>query len=305
MRDAFIARLTEIARRDKRIVLITGDLGFGVLTKFAEEFPDQFINAGVAEQNMTAIACGMAMEGRIAFTYSIANFTTLRCLEQLRNDVAYHNAHVVAVSVGGGFSYGQLGMSHFATEDLAILRAIPNMRVISPCDVWEAAQAAESLVNIPGPAYLRLDKDKAGTADPGGRFELTATRVVKDGGDVTLIATGAILKEAIKASDLLSARGVSARVIAVRSVKPLDPTDILDAARSTPVVVTLEEHMTGGGLGGAVAELLLEAGAAPRRFRRLGIPDEFPTIVGDQDYLRAHYRLDGAAVAERVAELLS
>ena len=137
MRDTFIKRLTELARSDPRIMLVTGDLGFGVLTPYAEELPAQYLNAGVAEQNMTGMATGMAMEGRVVFTYSIANFPILRCLEQLRNDAAYHGANVNAVSIGGGFSYGALGMSHHATEDLAIMRAIPDIDVLAPCCPWE------------------------------------------------------------------------------------------------------------------------------------------------------------------------
>ena len=175
MRDAFVAELTAAAEHDPRIILITGDLGFGVLTKFAERFPRQFINAGVAEQNMTAMACGLALEGRKVFTYSIANFATLRCLEQIRNDVCYHNADVTVVSVGGGFSYGQLGMSHFATEDIAILRALPNMTVLAPTGVWEAAQATKAIIAGRGPAYFRLDKGKAASDPrPGEQYRSAA-----------------------------------------------------------------------------------------------------------------------------------
>ena len=145
MRDAFIRALSELADQDPSIVLVNGDLGFGVLNDFIANRPTQYLNAGVAEQNMTAVACGMALEGARAYTYSIANFTTLRCLEQLRNDVCYHDANVTAVSVGGGFSYGQLGMSHFATEDLAILRALPNMTVVAPSDPWQAAELTKQL----------------------------------------------------------------------------------------------------------------------------------------------------------------
>ena len=162
MRDAFVAELTQLAAVDPSVMLITGDLGFGVLDNYAAQFPEQFLNAGVAEQNMTGLACGLALEGHKVYTYSIANFTTLRPLEQIRNDICYHDADVTLVSVGGGFSYGQLGMSHFATEDLAILRALPNIKVIAPADPWETKILTRKLAIQKGPKYLRLDKGNAG-----------------------------------------------------------------------------------------------------------------------------------------------
>src|ERR1700754_2795819 len=174
MRDSFVRALTELAGEDPRVLLVNGDLGFGVLTDFIERFPDNYVNAGVAEQNMTAIACGAALTGARSYTYSIGNFPTLRCLEQLRNDVCYHQADVTVVAVGGGFSYGQLGMSHFATEDLAILRALPGMTVVAPSDPWQAYQLARQLHARGGPAYLRLDKGKAGL--PEGIVELGRAR---------------------------------------------------------------------------------------------------------------------------------
>ena len=304
MRDAFIRTLTGLAARDPRIVLITGDLGFGVLTDYAERFPDQFINAGVAEQNMTMLACGMALEGARAYTYSIANFTTLRCLEQLRNDVCYHEADVTAVSVGGGFSYGQLGMSHFATEDLAILRALPNMAVVAPSDPWSAAVLTEALHARGGPAYLRLDKGSAGLPEAPGEIALGRLRVVREGGDVVIFATGAILGEALKAARQLEGEGVAVAVADVHTLKPFDAEGVAALARKARVVVTLEEHTIVGGLGGAVAEACLEAGVHPKAFRRMGLRDCFPSVVGDQAFLRTVYGLDARAVEQTIREAL-
>src|SRR3954463_955369 len=164
MRDHFVKRLSQLAAADPRIVLLTADLGFGVLNNFAQKYPKQFLNAGVAEQNMTGLATGLALEGRIVFTYSIGNFPTLRCLAQIRNDAAYHEANVKVVAIGGGFSYGALGMSHHATEDLAILRAI-GIPVVAPgCD-WEAAEALNALVEKKGTCYLRLDRPSTGSTE--------------------------------------------------------------------------------------------------------------------------------------------
>lgn len=305
MRDAFIRELTAAVSRDPRIMLVTGDLGFGVLTDFAKRFPKQFVNAGVAEQNMTAIACGMALEGRKVFTYSIANFNTLRCLEQLRNDVAYHDVDVTAVSVGGGFSYGQLGVSHFATEDLAILRAVPGMTVLSPTGIWEAEEAARALMAGAGPAYLRLDKGHA-PSDPqlGEVFVIGKARRLREGRDVCLIATGAVLSEALKAAEVLGNKGVSSRVISMHTLKPMDTDAIACAARECGGIVTIEEHTVIGGLGGAVAEQCLETGAMPGFFVRIGLADIFPSVVGDQDYLRAQYGLNSDTISARVLAAL-
>src|SRR3990170_3459063 len=158
MRDAFIDRLSAMACRDPRVMLITGDLGFGVFDSYRQRFPAQFINAGVAEQNMTGIATGLALEGHIVYTYSIANFVFMRCLEQIRNDAAYHDCNVNVVAIGGGFSYGALGISHHATEDLAIMRAVPGVTVVAPGDDWEASEATAAVATSPGASYLRLDR---------------------------------------------------------------------------------------------------------------------------------------------------
>ena len=161
MRDAFIRTLTELVPQHPEVVLLSGDLGFAVLNEYIDRFPRQFLNVGIAEQNMSGLAAGLALEGHTVFTYSIGNFPTLRCLEQIRNDICYHGANVKIVCVGGGMSYGPVGFSHHATEDLAMLRSLPGMQVFSPCDLWEAAEAARYLVSHRGPAYLRLDKSAA------------------------------------------------------------------------------------------------------------------------------------------------
>ena len=304
MRDSFVRTITALAESDPRIVLITGDLGFGVLSDFAERFPKQYLNAGVAEQNMTALACGMALEGRIVFTYSIANFPTLRCLEHLRNDICYHNAKVTVVSIGGGFSYGQLGMSHHATEDLAIIRALPNMTVIGPSDPWEAAEATIALIHRPGPAYLRIDKSVSGfEGHTGESFEIGRARLLRDGADITLIGVGGILSQALAAADQLSEYGIECRVLSMHTIKPLDSRAVLAAASETGGIITLEEHSIIGGLGGAVAEVCLEAGIFPGQFRRIGINDIYLDIVGDQQYLREYCGLTDAKVVETVLGL--
>jgi transketolase len=305
MRTAFIKTLTEMAARDPRVTLVVGDLGFGVVVDFAKRFPNQFVNAGVAEQNMTGLAAGMAMSGRIVFTYSIANFPTLRCIEQIRNDVCYHNANVTVVAVGGGMAYGSLGMTHHATEDIAILRSLPRMTVLAPGDPLETDKAVKWLVQGVGPSYLRLGR--AGeSAVHSGDFAWTPGKAItlRAGKDITLIAAGDMLGTAVKAADKLAEKGFQAAVMSMHTIKPLDAEAVIEAARSTPIVVTLEEHGIIGGLGSAVAETLCEADLSGVRFRRIALPSEFCKIVGDQDYLRRCFGLDVDSVVERLLSLL-
>lgn len=305
MRDTFVKRLSEHAAKDPRIMLITGDLGFGVLTDYWQKFPKQFLNAGVAEQNMTGMAAGMALEGMITFTYSIANFTTLRCLEQIRNDAAYHDANVKVVSVGGGFSYGAMGVSHHATEDLAIMRSLPSVTVVAPGDLWETAEATSALIAHPGTCYLRLDKTMTtNTARPGETFVLGKARRLREGNDITIITTGGILEEALKAASILAESGIEVRLVSIHTLKPIDSEEIVRAALETGGIVTLEEHTIHGGLGGAVAEALLDAGAMPKKFYRLGLRAGFSSIVGTQAYLRKRYELDAGAVVQTVKTML-
>jgi transketolase len=304
MRNAFIEELTKLAAADPSVFLITGDLGFGVLVDFERDFPGQFLNAGVAEQNMTTLAAGLALEGRNVFTYSIGNFPTLRCLEQIRNDVCYHEAKVTFVSVGGGFSYGALGMSHHATEDIAIMRALPNVTVLAPGSRWETRQLMPHVVAHKSPVYLRLERSGEEVPNGAGPFEFGKARVLREGTDITLISTGGVLTEVLGAAELLSVSGIEARVVSMHSVKPLDVAAIEAAATETGGIVTIEEHSIIGGLGGAVAEVSLEARWRPALFARIGLNDVYSSVVGSQEYLRRYYGMDRSAIADRTQALL-
>lgn len=297
MRNSFIARLEVLAAADPRVFLITGDLGFGVLNSYIKQFPRQFLNAGVAEQNMTGVATGLALEGRIVFTYSIANFPTLRCLEQIRNDAVYHGANVKVVAIGGGFSYGTLGFSHHATEDLAIMRSL-GIPVVAPGCNWEAEEATTALLATPGTCYLRLDRSSAGnTHQPGEKFVLGQARLVRAGEDMTIIATGGILSVVRDSAERLAAEyNIQCRVLSMHTVHPLDGKSILVAARDTGGIITVEEHTLLGGLGGAVAECCLDAGVTPRFFRRIGVQPGAPSVVGSQAYIRTQYGMDAKAI---------
>jgi len=305
MRTAFIQTLIELARDDERIFLLVGDLGHAVVEPFSEEFPDRFINIGVAEQNMTGIATGLALCGKIVCTYAIANFPTLRCLEQIRNDVCYHNANVKIVITGGGLAYGALGMTHHATEDLAIMRALPNMTVVAPGDFTETILATQAIVAWPGPCYLRLTKpDGPVTPQAASNFQIGKATIVQDGSDVTLIATGGMLYNTVQAAKQLEEQGIQARMLSMHTLKPLDAEAVLVAARETSAIITVEEHNIIGGLGSAVAEVLAESGNLPITFKRIGIDDTFCSQVGSQEYLRKTYSLSVDGIVKTVQSLM-
>ncbi|MBX3515619.1 MAG: transketolase [Rhodospirillales bacterium] len=306
MRNAFFNAVFALAREDERIVLMVGDLGFRIVEGFMAERPKQFLNAGIAEQNMMSMAAGMALEGKIVFAYSIANFPTLRCLEQVRNDVCYHGARVAIFCSGGGFTYGSMGVTHHVTEDLAVTRAMPGLTVIAPGDPIEAACVPAVIVAHDGPFYVRLGKAgepniHAGPID----FQRGRAITVREGDDVSLIATGSMLLVATRAADRLKADGINARVLSMHTVKPLDLDAVEAAAAQTGVILTIEEHSVIGGLGAAVAEYLAERPGAGPRFKRLGVPSAFASEIGSQDHLLAHFGLTEAGVAQTAKQMLA
>ena len=303
MRDTFVRTLIGLAKENKNIELITGDLGFGVLKPFWEQLPDQFTNAGIAEQNMTTVAAGMALEGKIVFTYSIGNFPTLRCLEQIRNDCAYHQANVKIVCVGGGFVYGSLGMSHQATEDLAILRALPDVVVLAPGDLVEAEEATKAMVNYPGTCYLRLGRGgEKRIHDHINNFQIGKAIQVKDGEKIAIFSTGAIFEEVEGAYDILTQKGFSPAVYTFPTVKPIDAEVIRDCAQRFDYIVTCEEHNIVGGFGSAVAEVMAEMKAKKASLIRIGLNDQYAVLVGNQKYLREKYGMSAEKIAARIEE---
>ena len=306
MRDHFIERLTELAAEHRHIVLVTADLGFGVFDKYRAAHAEQFINAGVAEQNMIALATGLAMEGKVVFTYSIGNFATMRCLEQIRNDACYHTANVKIVSIGGGYSYGVLGFSHHATEDLAVLRSLPGLTVVAPCGPWETLEATSAIARQEGACYLRLDKSSGDDRPRAAEvFSLGKARVLRDGSDITIIVCGGILGEVQAAAETLAMLGIQARLVSMHTIKPLDVRALESAANETGGIVTVEEHTLQGGLGGAVAEYLMDSGIRPERFRRIALNDSFSSIVGSQSYLRKIYGIDAGSIVPLVRDLIT
>lgn len=309
MRDTVIRTLIELGTKDKDIELITGDLGFGVLKPYWEALPDQFINAGIAEQNMTGVAAGMALEGKKVFTYSIGNFPTLRCLEQIRNDCAYHNANVNVICVGGGYVYGSLGMSHHATEDIAVLRALPDVTVICPGDPIEAEFAVRKIAYTNGTCYLRLGRGgekKINTALKD--FEIGKAYRIREAKNcdkkVAVFSTGAILEETTLACDMLEEQGIGVEQYSFPTVKPIDKEAIMACAKRFDHIFTVEEHNIVGGFGSAVAEVLSELGTGTK-LHRIGINDFYCIEVGSQPYLRKEVGINADGIINKVKEVLN
>lgn len=304
MRTAFIETLLEVAKQDERIWLVTGDLGYSVLEKFAHELPQQFVNVGVAEQNMIGVAAGLALAGKIVFTYSIANFPIIRCLEQIRNDVCYHGLSVKIVAVGGGFSYGAQGYTHHGIEDLAMMRVLPNMTVVAPADPVETRLATQAIVAHSGPCYLRLGRsDEPVVHQTSPEFVIGQAIKLQDGNDLTFFCTGGTLELVLAAAQHLAVSGCAAGVVSMPTIQPLDQIAILQAAKETGRIITVEEHGIGG-LSSAVSEVLLLSGYHARmRAVRIGHPTRH-TIAGSQEYLRSLHGLSVDGICAVAYELL-
>lgn len=294
MRRAFTEGLCRLAETDERIWLLCGDLGYSVLEGFAERFPGRFLNAGVAEQNMTGMAAGLALAGKVVFTYSIANFPVMRCLEQIRNDICYHDLDVKIVSVGAGLVYGSQGYTHHGVEDVAVMRALPNMTVVVPADPVETALALEQMVETPGPFYLRLSKSGNEvihmTPPP---FLLGRALVLRDGADLTLISCGRMVLTALDAAERLGDEGISARVLDVHTIRPIDVEALRAAADDTGLLLTVEEHSPVGGLHSAVLEALAER---PVPCVGLGVSGDAMHRSGSCDYMLDNLGLTSDAV---------
>ena len=286
MRNAFTESLCEIARQNEKVFLLVADIGNITFDLFRKDFPDRFLNVGVAEANMVGVAAGLALSGKIPFVYTIASFLTMRAFEQIRNDVCYQNLNVKIVGVGGGVAYSTLGPTHHALEDISMFRAVPNMTIVSPADPVEARKVSQVAVKTMGPMYIRLAK--AGEPVLNTKpydFRIGRAVTLREGNDTTFITTGAITKKALLAAESLSREGIQARVLNMHTLKPLDREVILRAAAETKAILTVEEHSLYGGLGSAVAEVLAEEASQKIPFKRMALPDLFSHDFGSQDYL--------------------
>lgn len=305
MREAFIKTLIKEARKNKKITLLTGDLGFTVFEEFRDQFPQRFINVGVAEQNMMAMAAGLALSGKIVFAYSMASFATLRPFEQIRNDISHHQLAVVIVASGAGLCYGYAGFTHHSLEDLNLMRGIPGMTILCPADPVETIWATRQAIKLKKPVYLRLGKKGEPVLNKKtAKSKLGKGRILRNGKDILLMATGNLVFNTWQAAKLLAQKNIQATVVSMSTLKPLDTGLIKDFSKKFSFLVTVEEHSIIGGLGSAVAEVLAE-GKQKTRLIRLGIPDKFVTEIGSQVFLREKWGLTPDQIAENVRAILN
>lgn len=298
MRGAFATALAELAERDPRILLLTGDLGYMALEPFADKFPQRFFNAGVAEQNMVGLATGLAEAGYIPYVYSIVTFASLRAYEFIRNGPVQHQLPVRIVGVGGGVEYGQNGLSHYGVEDIGVMRLQPALTVIAPADHEQTRSAVLATWDLPGPIYYRLGKDDK-TIVPGlaGRFELGHAQLLGEGGDLLFVTMGNMAAETVAAAEALAGSGVACSVLVVSVLNPAPVEDLARALARFPVALSVEAHYITGGVGSLVAEVIAERGL-PCRLTRCGIKTMPDGITGSQSYLHQQYGLSRAALVE-------
>jgi transketolase len=298
MRKAFISTLVELAKQDPRIVFLTGDLGYLAVEPFAERFPERFYNVGVAEQNMMGIATGLAEAGMIPFVYSIAPFAVLRPYEFFRNGPVQHRLPVRVVGVGGGFEYGPNGFSHYALEDMALMRAQPGVTVVAPADHLQAAQALRAAAGLPGPVYFRLGKDDATTVpDLEGRFQLGHAQLIVPGDDLLFVALGTAVQQAVVAADTLTSHGVDAAVALIDNLGAAPPENLPRLIHGYGRVITVEAHYQIGGIGSLVCEIVA-SGGLDCRVVRCGVVQLKPGVTGSEAYMLERHGLSASQLVE-------
>lgn len=296
MRDVFVAELAELAAADERVVLLTGDLGYLVLDVFSDRFPERFFNVGVAEQNMVGIATGLAEAGYVPFVYSIATFATMRPYEFVRNGPVLHRLPVRVVGVGGGFDYGHNGITHFALEDYAVMRAQPDLTVVVPADSGQARAAVHATRELPGPVYFRIAKQGAAVPGLDSRFAVGSLQAIGDGADVALIAIGSIAREAQRAAELLAEDGIGATVAVVSTFNPAPVEDLVELLSRVSLAVSVETHYLSGGLGSLVAETIAEHGLGCRLVRA-GVDAVPRGLGGSRQFLEERFGLSAPRLA--------
>ncbi len=302
-RDVYGKTLVELGKKDKRIVVLDADLSQSTRTQyFAKEFPERFFNVGVAEQNLMGIAAGLASCGKIVFASTFAMFATCRAFDQIRNTICYNGFNVKIVASHGGITVGPDGASHQAIEDIALMRSIPGMNIIVPCDGPETEKAIIAAYQNIGPFYIRLGRPKVPTVEGKKEFVFGKGYILKEGKDVTLISTGFMVYQALKASEILKNKGISAKVVNIHTIKPIDKDLILECAQTTKGIVTCEEHSVIGGLGSAVCEVLSEAKVFVP-LKRIGVQDRFGQSGSPEELLK-EYKLTPSDIAEAAISLL-
>lgn len=302
-RQVICETLLELAKEDQDITVLTSDSrGSAAMGPFAQAFPEQFVEVGIAEQNIVGISAGLAHSGKKPFVTSPACFLSMRSIEQIKVDVAYSNTNVKLVGISGGISYGALGMSHHSLQDLAVMRAIPGLAVLMPADRHETKRMIEALVEYEGGAYIRIGRNPVEDVYPSDdyHFEIGKAVTLREGTDLTFIASGETVRVALDAADALAAEGKQCRVLNIHTIKPLDKEAIIAAARETGKIITVEEHSIHGGLGAAVTEVVIQHYPVPTRI--IGLPDE-PVIAGTTKEVFEHYGISVAGLKQAANEL--
>ena len=299
MRDAFAREMTSLATERSDVTLLSGDIGNRMFDRFKQVAPDRFFNCGIAEANMMSVAAGMALGGLRPVIYTIAPFTTTRCLEQIRVGVAYHQAPVVIVGTGSGLSYAELGPTHHSLEDMAILRTLPGLNVVAPSDSAELVAQLRDALDAPHPTYMRIGK-KGEPALYGASAQLGIGKanLLRNGSDLLVLGVGPILGEALQAAEIAATDGVSVAVASLGGVKPLDGSFLEEMTKRFSHWISLEEHGIKGGLGSALLEWLAERSGSPIRLKRLGVPDAFLHEIGNQSYTRSYLGLDASGIGQ-------
>lgn len=305
MRSAIIKQIHEFMQKDKNIYFLTGDLGYGTLEEIEKDFPDRFINMGIAEQNMIGVAAGLAASGKKVYLYSIIPFITMRCFEQIRNDLCYHDLPVTILGAGSGLSYGVLGATHFALEDISILRPLPNMRVFSPADETEAVLGIDALRNFPHPLYVRIGKKKENTVyDKPYHFRFGKGVTLMEGDNLAIFTTGTITYEVLEAVKRLKNKNIKAALVNLHTLKPLDEKLILEVSQNKKLAVTVEEHYSIGGLAEAVAGILARTKKHPPLLS-IAVPNRFLPFIGTQEYLRDRLGLSAKKIEDFIYRQLA
>jgi len=305
MRDAFVKKISELAARDKNVILVTGDLGFMLFEDFAKKFPNQYINVGVAEQNMIGVSAGLALTGKFVFAYSISTFASMRPFEQIRNDICYHNLPVCIIGAGSAFSYGSAGCTHFPLQDLGIMRTLPNISVLSPGDPIEVDILLGEAYKRKRPAYMRIAKrgePKIHTSNLP--ISLGKTSKILSGNDVSVLVSGRQLFNAFEATKILKKKhNINVELISCHTLKPIDDKGILKSIKKCGAILTCEEHSSIGGLKTIVSEILAENRLAVP-FKSLNVPDEFPSGAGSQEYFLEKYDLSIEGIVRAILDVV-
>jgi transketolase len=305
MRLPFFTSLYQLMKQDENVILLMADTGAIVMDDIRADFPGRCINVGIAEENMIGVAAGLAMNGKIVYTYAIIPFSTMRCFEQIRVDLCVQRLPVKVIGVGAGIDYSTLGPTHHGLEDICLMRVLPDITILSPCDDAQASIFARLAYETPGPVYIRLDRNGQPLVYQDSQKSFSeGLNVLREGKDLCLIATGKIVLTALQVTEELAKRSINASIVDLYRIKPLNIELVLKAIGNTNRVVTLEEHSIIGGIGSAVAEVLAESGHAAK-LRRIGLPDSFCRRYGTRQFLQREIGIDAQGIIDTLLEMVS